>query len=467
MEVFWQRWNKWRMKPLFLIMIRILFIGSLFFLTFSIFLHQKLHILSRQPFQQGGLRSLPAVNYNDITFTPRLLSRNIELDNPQRGPQYAGDEAPPPNWPLTDRYKRWCWGDLEPQQEQYNFALIDKQLEAAKKAGYTFGFRIMPSDPGNRSRAACLPSYLASVSYNSQRYLDAARALFTALGQHYDHDPRLGWLDMSLYGCWGEWNESCGEEQMSSDFRQQLIDIQYQAFPDKRFLMLTDHEDSLDYALAAPRTYPTGIRADCLGRQGIGGAQAHLDMLSQRWIKAPIYFEYCGQADFQQASKDIQAYHASAIGDGDGNINAYGIYNHQQQAFMKQNYQLSGYRFVLNSISLPKKLVPGGTFTATTSWSNNNVAPAYHPWNIMLQLRDPANHVLWQEKSALDLQTLLPGAAKTNTDNFSLPTTLPIGTYTLTLQISDPQRYYQPLELAIAGMQKDRSYVLGSVTVTA
>jgi hypothetical protein len=85
----------------------------------------------------------------------------------------------------------------------------------------------------------------------------------------------------------------------------------------------------------------------------------------------------------------------------------------------------------------------------------------------MLQLRDPGNHVLWQEKSSFDLQTLLPGAAKTNTDDFALPATLPAGTYTLTLQISDPQQYYQPLELAIEGMQKDRSYVLGSVTVAA
>jgi hypothetical protein len=394
-----------------------------------------------------------------------LLDKNVELDNPQRGPQYAGDEAPPPGWPLTDRYKRWCWRDLEPQQGQYSFALINRELAKAKQAGYTFGFRIMPSNPGSRPRALCLPGYLASVSYNSQYYLDAARALFTALGQRYDHDSRLGWLDMSLYGCWGEWNESCGEEAMSSQFRQQLIDIQYQAFPDKRFLMLTDHEDSLEYALHAPRTYPTGIRADCLGHQGIGGAQAHIDRLPQRWMKAPIYFEYCGNADFQQAAKDIQAYHASIIGDGDGNINAYKSYNSQQQAFMKHNYQLSGYRFTLNAISLPKKLVPGGMFTATTSWANSNVAPAYHPWSIMLQLRNATNRLLWQGKSSFDLQTLLPGTAQTNIDHFTLPATLPGGTYTLTLQISDAQQYYQPLELAIAGMQKDRSYALGSIMV--
>ncbi len=467
MEVFWQKWNKWLRSPLFLTTVSILFICSLFVLMFSTFLHQKLHISPKTSFQQGGLKSLPAVNEDDTTFTSRPLDKNVELDNPQRGPQYAGDETPPPDWPLTDRYKRWCWGDLESQQGQYNFSVIDRELAAAKKAGYTFGFRIMPSDPGNRSRADCLPHYLASVSYNSQRYLDAARALFTALGQHYDHDPRLGWLDMSLYGCWGEWNESCGEEEMSANFRQQLIDIEYRAFPDKRFLMLTDHDDSLEYALDAPRRYPTGIRADCLGRQGIGGAQAHLDMLPQRWMKAPIYFEYCSNADFAQALKDIQSYHASAIGDGDGNINSYESYNQQQQLFMKQNYQLSGYRFVLNTISLPKKLVSGDAFTTTTSWSNLNVAPAYHPWNIMLQLRNPANQVLWQGKSSFDLQSLLPGAAKTNDDRFTLPSTLPAGTYMLTLQIVDAQQYYQPLELAITGIQKDRSYALGSITVAA
>lgn len=429
------------------------------------YLYPYLQLDERSSVHDLHQKGSPTLIANAHTFIPGRLSQDVALDNPQRGPQYYGDEAPPPGVVLADRYKRWCWDDLEPQRGQYNFSLIDRELVTAQQAGYTFGFRIMPSNPDDRPRSACLPAYLKFVSYNSQLYLDAARALFVALGRRYDHDPRLGWLDMSLYGCWGEWNESCGEELMTAAFREQLINIEYQAFPDKRFLMFTDHKDSLEYALDAHRRYQTGIRADCLGDQSIGGAQSALDLWSHLWMKAPIYFEYCDNPDFQQALDDIKTYHASIIGDGDGNIESYSRYNVQKQSLMWQNYRLSGYRFVLNSISFSPKLPVGKAFTIVTSWSNSNVAPVYHPWNVMFQLRNASHMIVWQGKSVLDLQSLLPGRPQPVIDRFTLPDTLRRGIYTFTLQVLDAQNYYKPLELAIAGMQPDRSYTPGSIVV--
>lgn len=406
-----------------------------------------------------------------VTFTPNPLNPSVELGNPQRGAEYYGGEAPPPGWPLADRYQRWCWRDLEPQEGQYNFSLIDQQLSEAAAAGYTFGFRIMPSNPGQ----ACMPDYLSSTSYNDPQYLARAQALFTALGQRYNHDPRLGWLDMSLYGCWGEWNESCGGNTMSAGNRQTLINMQYQAFPNKRFLMFTAHLDSLDYALSLRRIQPTGVRIDCLGQNSIGGGRDALASDStarNQWHVAPLYFEYCGGPNFQQALADIKTYHASIIGDGAGNLHSFGSYSSQDQSLLEQNYQASGYRFVLDNVSIPSQLVAGGNFSVVTHWSNINVAPAYHAWTALFQLRDAAGQVAWQGASTTNLQTLLPTRDATGrdhpittTDHFSLPNTVHSANYTLSLQVVDPTRYYHPLRLAIQGSQPDGSYSLGTIIV--
>ncbi|HLZ56951.1 MAG TPA: DUF4832 domain-containing protein [Ktedonosporobacter sp.] len=398
------------------------------------------------------------------------LSPNTELDNPQRGPQYYGNEAPPPGWPLADRYDRWCWSDLEPTPGQYNFSLIDQGLAAAAAAGYTFGFRIMPAVTN-----PCLPKGL-SLDYGPQ-YLAAAQALYTELGRRYSNDPRLGWLDMSLYGCFGEWNQSepgCNKSAPVS-VQEQIIDLQVQAFPNKLFLMLTDNQQALDYALNLQRPYPIGVRIDCLGHDNLGGSLDTLNadsLARNRWQVAPLYFEYCGGADFQSALNAIQTFHATTIGDGANNIQSFSSYSAQNQSLMQQNYRISGYRFALNGLSLPSQLIAGGTFSVSTSWSNGNLAPAYYTWDAMIQLRNDAGQVVWQDRSSLDLKKLLPtgdGAGHdvplTVTDQFTLPATVASGTYHVAVQVVDPNHYYRPLALANQGIQTDRSYLLGSVTV--
>ena len=89
----------------------------------------------------------------------------------------------------------------------------------------------------------------------------------------------------------------------------------------------------------------------------------------------------------------------------------------------------------------------------------------------MVQLRSDSGAVVWQSKSQLDLQTLLPtntsgtDTPRTVTDTFHLPATVPDGSYWIAIQIVDPDNYYAPLSLAIEGRQADGSYILGTVAI--
>ncbi|GAC1394139.1 MAG: DUF4832 domain-containing protein [Ktedonobacteraceae bacterium] len=436
----------------------------------------------------GGPQSIG----NTVTFTPHALSlTDAEVANPWRGAYDWYHNQAIPDWQFTDSYMRYDWKDIEPIQGDYDFSRIDKELALAQARHGKFGFRIMPANVDN----IAVPDYLVSLmphgqwitnsssgkqayepDWNNPNYLARAQALLNALGQRYNNDPRLGWIDIFPYGDWGEWHTYGFPDNviapMSLANQQKLIDANIAAFSHKRLVMFTNSPDALTYALS--RSEKIGIRVDCLGTPHMGGAVEKLQQVflaQERWRTAPFIFEACTSADFQIASNQVKTYHAAMI--GDGNFHPYTAYSYLQQQYLKQTFALSGYRFVLDHVTLPSRITMNTPFLVTTAWSNVNVTPAYTPWNIMLRLADSAGNIVWQGKSKLDLQKLVPTTNQithTNTpieftEQFMWPSTLSAGKYTLSIQIVDPDHYYDPLHLAIQGRAIDGSYMLGRVSI--
>jgi hypothetical protein len=260
---------------------------------------------------------------------------------------------------------------------------------------------------------------------------------------------------------------------MTEANKHKLIDIQLQAFSNKRFLMLTADQAALDYALGVQRPKRTGVRIDCLGSPTLGGARPYLDgnpIEQNQWRIAPLFFEYCSGANFALAAQDVKKYHASLLGDGDGNLQDFGSYNQSDQSNLIQAFKESGYRFELNTLTLATQLTAGTPFTVMSRWTNVNTAPAYIPWRVMLQLRNASGDIMWQGISQLDFtQPFSADSAgndtKTSTDTFTLPTAIAAGSYKLYVQILDPEQYYPPLALADTGRLSDGSYCLGTIGI--
>lgn len=450
-------------------------------------------VLARQG--QQGQRVEHHPTGNTIIFSPAIIPLSgSEIGNPWRGMQYYSDESPPPGWPLIDHYNRWCWGEIEPEEGQYNFAPIEQVLADAKAHGGKGGFTIMPVNTSDGHLGSCLPAYLRNVvseppDWNSPFYLNRLQALITALSQKYANDPRLGWIDIFGYGNWSEWNLSqlpANTPVATPATKRAIIDMSIKAFPHQYLEMNTDgngHDgsgyDALDYALnLSPRV---GVRSNCVGSPNMGGAIRDfqsLPSLSERWKIAPYITEYCGGSlpapSFQDAQNQIISYHLAMLGDGAGNINDFNSYSPSDQKLMMLNYKTTGYRFILDSLILPSPLIAGEGFSVTAEWSNVNGTPAYNQWNVMIQLRNATSSVMWQGKSSVNLQKLLPTTDKSTgtdtplsvVDNFYLPASVANGTYTISIKIVDPDNYYGPLQLAIQGRQADGSYKLGTVVVT-
>lgn len=416
----------------------------------------------------------------------RLAPRAVPIDdpeiaNPLRGQfRWIGNPPDPRDWPAHDVYYRDAikWGgQVERTQGQYDFSVFDRGLaEAAANKGL-FSFRVMAYCPGCGENLA--PAYVArqpggQPDWNSESFLSAYENLMRALGARYDGDPRLGFVDVGGYGSFGEYhldsdNGGPAGTPITPENSRRLVKAVLDAFPSKFVLMMTPDARLLREALElSPRL---GIRVDCVGNEGFKGSKIdEVPEALERWRTAPWIGEWCGNTDvadqFQLGLDQVRRYHITAL----SSANFPGTY-HDMSPAQQANFRLanksSGYRFVLDSLSVPDRAAPGADMTVTAQWSNVGVGPAYLPWDTMIELRDGSGATVASVRSSVDLATLLPtgGRPQQVTDRIALPDDLAPGSYEVRVRVVSPGGYLPPLALAVDGRQSDGSYRVGAVQV--
>lgn len=447
------------------------------------------------------------------TFTPTPLPANTTTVSPDRGLfQWRGQSLAPLPQPAMDVYQRFVWRDLEPSKDHYDFSKLDALAAQARARGGRFMFRVSSFCTAWCPSVAVPdyfldshdPTYLARgwwshgayvPDWNDPRFLDRAGKLLQALGARYDHDERLGLVQIGIYGNWGEWHvwplsypSSSGATNITEANKRLLIDLHARAFPHTQLIMLRGgkgNAGAVGYALGLsatsdpPVAMPVGWAADCWGDDDYEGDLPSLPQwpaMRDRWKIAPVMGEPCatltaGYSHWPTLAEHVATYHLSLLGNGNiGDGDWSSLPSSAKDAFLRAG-NLAGYREQLQQVTLPSTLTPGAPFTLSSSWANTGVAPIYSPWSVRYQLRAlGSSSVVWEGQSTLDLRRLLPsgGTPTTSVDHFTLPANLPAGSYDLSAIVRDTATSYRaPLPLAIAGRQADGSYRLGSVTVGA
>jgi hypothetical protein len=436
-----------------------------------------------------------------VTWLPTALALSDgEIANPQRGAYRWYDEAPEPSgWPALDSYVRYTWREIEPTEGAYNWLLIDAELAKAASRGGRFGLRIMPAVSSDGGTA--IPDYLMArmangfwfdypgtipqmyaPDWNDPDYLNRAEALIRALAERYADDSRLGWIEIGPYGDWGEWHvyqwpyspSPTGATDMTLANRQRLIDLHVELFSPSKLVQMVDSAtgDHPTLAYALGKSPLIGVRADCFGTSLFDTRMDELeDVAPDRWKTAPIIVEYCGGAagsgQLGRGRNQVDTYHVSLV---EGNHDEYADYSAQERQHLDETRKRAGYRFRLDSLSLPSTAVAGSMLPIASRWANDGVAPAYADWRVLFQLVNPiSGAVAWQGQSSLVLRSLLPATGQSSmltlSESFALGGSLAPGTYDLVVKIEDPQGYAQPLALANTGRTSVGSYRIGALTV--
>ncbi len=318
--------------------------------------------------------------------------------------------------PCTIAYMRMLWRDIEPEENQYNFQLIDDILEKCKQHGQTLMFRIMQHTTRSFED---IPDWLADKIEHPERpddlrvktsptddeyYITFGR-MIRALGERYDGNPLIYGVDISLSGAWGEGD---GYEKVKPEVIKGLVDCYTEAFKKTHLFGQICAPELVNYAC---ETRPIGWRAD-----GFGNAYHMLNYFPKRifpmkdaWEKAPITFEaYWYISEWYRRGWDIDylieqslKWHISSF-NGKSSTIPFEWYP-KIQAWLKK----MGYRFVVRSVDYPSVFTRGNTSSFLMWIENRGVAPIYNELPVKFRLVNDEDEYIFE--SEIDILKWMPG----------------------------------------------------------
>ena len=387
---------------------------------------------------------------------------------------------------------------------RYDWAPLDRQLDAVAGRGHQAVFRVhleYPGQPGgipaylvagglkvhkytNTNTAPLPPAAVETPDYADPQLRACLRDFVGALGARYDGDRRIGFLTAGLLGTWGEWHtyprddlapaKAVQAEVMDAyeaAFARTPVLLRYPAGPadpvyatnaGRRFGY---HDDSFAWA-----TLPTGRPADdwfflaAVGRAGpaarakwqtypVGG-----EVRPEAWGK--VHDAVPGDARVQDFGRCVAETHATWLMDS-------GLFAAGQPADRKPRavaaVRRMGYEFHAAAVTTDRK--PDGTVEVRLDLVNKGVAPFYADWRPEYALLGPGGTPVRSWPGGGRLDGLLPARTRTWADRLD-PAGVPAGTYPLAVRVANPLPRGHPVRFANADQDKDAPgwLTVGAVT---
>lgn len=425
-----------------------------------------------------------------------------------------------------DVYYRFVWTRVEgATQGSYNWSYFDGLVNSAIQKKQKLSFGIMTAYPEGTTNEGlqafdggygAYPLYLHkqmqaesvkdwrkgsawTPNYNSPNYLNRLLALHQAINQHIidkGWQKVIQFIDIRGYGSWGEWNSSslvghtneypAGTFPTIASFKK-IVDAHTKGFPnfplvamiaafDANQLGVVNNPAEIGHYILTTRNNwgPIGWRRDQWGATD-GYLSSYLEnnsrsfngvvfknLIMERWKTAPITGEPAPFSnDMADLERQVRLYHATSFGNGNyGNTP-----NSTVKSRVRSASKASGYRFKIINGEVPLSIKRNTAFNIKATWQNVGIAPTYENWDVVFELQ-AGNVVKWKGTSTRKLKLFLPAATGTlTTDKFTVPTTVPAGTYKLVVRVKDPTNYRPNINLAINGRNADGSYNLSTSVV--
>jgi hypothetical protein len=399
-------------------------------------------------------------------------------------------------------YFRVYWNFIEPEQGQYNWAIIDKALKTAAERGQTLMLRIPPYSaevdvPGWYRKIAGkeIPSKIAKwrVDPEDPNYLKYYGGMIRALGERYDGHPDIESVDVSLVGYWGEGE---GSHLLTEQTRTGLINIYLDNFRRTFLTFQPLNGDAPDAGVLVkntniaaywpdgrtngdgPQMRHLGWRLDCLGDMGFWPNWNHMtdvyprdivkSGMSEAWKKAPVTMEICGTflrwLEKEKYNKDTVEYifgqalkwHISSFNAKSSAVPD--VYSPLVNEWLNK----MGYRYVLRRFTYPSSVKLQGQLPITTWWENKGVAPIYKDYKFAVRLKNHDKTEIFVTSAYLP--DWLPGDI-VHDEILYIPKDLPAGTFKIEIAIVSPVSYESRIKLAIKGVNDEGWYPMGEIVV--
>lgn len=421
-----------------------------------------------------------------------LVASNDTLLNPGKGWVLYGSPSNQSAATLsyaTVGYDRYDWSQIEPKEGQYNWSVIDNDLNAWTAAGKQFAFGVMNANSSDWNIQYVTPQWVfadgaASVKsntfddvqkssgiqyipvWNDSIYLQKVQDFLTALAQRYDNNPHIAFIDIRSYGNWGEqhvYGISPSVALSASDV-QKHIQLYQNAFKHTQLIVpwgLSSYSNTYNWATSNG----VGMRRDGLLVDSNGNE------ITRAYGKAPGIYEFYASYQWLAANgywsangllNDVNIGKPSYIGMGQWGNDAQVMLAHEP-ALIQQLANKMGYYFVLVSASIPNAITNNQAVTVSMTWSNEGVAYLYKQANVAVALLDGANNVVqkcWFTRS--NPRAWAPGQKTTETTSLTF-SGVRSGTYKLAVGLFQNTTDSNPsYKIGNQGLTNNGWYVLAN-----
>jgi len=377
--------------------------------------------------------------------------------------------------PYATLYRQYIkWNELE-DSESDGLDKIKAFSDAAWKNLPAQNAKVIPrvylDYPG---QGTYWPQDLTTGDYTSEAFKARLSRLIGRLGQAWDGDPRVAFVQTGIIGQWGEQHDPAP----TADVAQLMSDAYTAAFPHKPL------ENRYPGAFPAP----WGIYWDSFGCD----QNAAIAALGARFHTVPfegeVAYDYCTPAgttptsDVSVAANTqkfvdlIRSFHTTALG-----WIADAPYDASTSAGIDALQKNFGYRFVIGEARFPARVHAGGSFSVTLTITNTGSAPIYGTFPLELSLLDAASHLpVWRlVASGVDARSWLPGEQWDATQGkylapanavvvpitASVPSSLAPGAYIFAVALLDPAGMLPSVRFAIVNYYAGGRHPLGYMGV--
>lgn len=422
-----------------------------------------------------------------VNFTPGTSSEI--LLNPGKGWVVYGlpDNQSAATMALaTTGYMRFYWTDIEPDEGNYNWQAIDDYMNAWKAVGKKFAFGIMNMDTYSDSRYVT-PRWVfdAGADYWTYNVTDSSqgtpgpkiipiwsdsvfkskvRDFVTALGQRYNGNPNIAYVDVRSYGNWGEQhNYPYGGTELSSSDLKLMLQWYQSAFNRTPVVVpwgKSGYNTIYDWAVGQGMGMRRdGVLVDSNGSE-VARAAGH----------GPGVFEF--YSSYQQLRDDgqwsnknlVDAVHigkASYVGMGQWDNDAQ-VFLSQQGSTIRSLANVIGYYFVLKQAQYSAGRGIGTTSTLNLTWLNQGVSPIGISSKVGLALLDDKNVVKARVWLNYDPKTWQPGVQLLQPTTFTFGAQ-PAGHYRLAIGLFENTSQTNPtIKLGISGGTSQNWYPIST-----
>ncbi|MEK4274528.1 DUF4832 domain-containing protein [Paenibacillus sp. FSL R7-0026] len=308
-----------------------------------------------------------------------------------------------------------------------------------------------------------VPSIDVATRWTTNILKDRLAAFIQKLGQAWDSDPRVAYVELGLWGNWGEhhiYPDQLADEtdRIPLSFQTALGDAAEQAFQNKKVqVRYPDTFQNYDFgllwdsfALIDDLEGGEGIVSRDSWRTQVNGGEVAYDWGQKHIQPGDSPDDTLSDIRHRNYVIDwIKKTHTTSL----GWIDLYDAKNSavsQGAALMQKEL---GYRFVINQATFSENVQPGEKMKVSFQVVNKGSAPFYYKWPVEASLLRSDRTVAWKGIfNNEDIRNWMPGDDwnsstrqydQTPSDQqvsgeFDIPSNLPAGTYTLALSILDP-----------------------------